>query len=91
MQGTVGPPSSQLHRIPRAATPAYLRRRAAGPKLRTTTKPCAAASSNPITPTQSMEAIENNSGRKYGELHRVRVQGRCPGLLAPHRRLQDRG
>jgi hypothetical protein len=45
----VGQTTNQLHRIPEAAAPAYLRRRAAGPEVRTTTEPCSAASTSPIT------------------------------------------
>jgi hypothetical protein len=48
-QGIVGPPSSQLHRVPEAIALAYLCRRAVGPKVRTGTKPRVAASSSPIT------------------------------------------
>jgi hypothetical protein len=48
-QGIVGPPSSQLHRVPEAVALAYLCRRAVGPKVRTGTKPRVAASSSPIT------------------------------------------
>jgi hypothetical protein len=44
-----GQTTNQLHRVPEAAAPAYLRRRAAWPEVLTTTEPCAAASTSPIT------------------------------------------